>query len=77
MPDEIKNAPDNTTFNDTIERNGGVLPLVGIIGAIAAGITALSTAGGETANAILSAQKNKEDERHHKELESIARGEGI
>ena len=66
MPDEIKNALDNTTFHDTIERNGGILPILPLIVAIAAGITALSAAGVAAANAILSAQKNNQDERPHK-----------
>ena len=36
LPDEIRNAPDYTTFRDTIERNVKIIPLLLLIGAIAA-----------------------------------------
>ena len=55
LPEKIINAPDNTTFTDTIERNGGIIPLFPLIGAIAAGITVLASAGGATASAVISA----------------------
>ena len=69
LPDEIRNATDNSTFNDTIERNGGIIPLIFLIGAIAAGISALASAGGATASAIISAKNAAEEERHHRKLE--------
>ena len=34
LPDKIKNAPDNSTFTVTIERNGGIIPLLPLIGAL-------------------------------------------
>ena len=77
LPDEIRNAPDNTTFTDTIERNGGIIPLLSLIGAIAAGITALASAGGATASAVISAKNSAEQERHNRELEAAARGNGL
>ena len=77
LPDEIKNAPDNTTFTDTIVRNGGILPLLPLIGAIAAGITALASAGGATASAVISAKNSAQQERHNRELEAAARGNGL
>lgn len=77
LPDEIKSAPNGTVFNNTIERNGGIIPIIPIIAAIAAGISALASAGGATATAVLAAKKNSEDERHHRELEAAARGNGI
>ena len=74
LPDEIRNASDNTTFTDTIERNGGILPLLHLIGAIAAGITALASAGEATASAVISAKNSTEQKRHNRELEAAARG---
>ena len=60
LPDVIKNAPDNKTFTDTIVRNGGILPLLPLIREIAAGITALASAGGATASAVISAKNSAE-----------------
>ena len=77
LPDEIRNAPDNTTFTDTIERNGGIILLLPLIGAIAAGITALASAGGATASSVISAKNSVEQERHNRELEAAARGNGL
>ena len=77
LPDEIRNAPNNTTFTNTIERNGGIIPLLPLIGAIAAGITALASAGRATASAVISAKNSTEQERHNRELEAAARGNGL
>ena len=77
LPDEIRHAPDNTTFTDTIERNGGKIPILPLIGAIAGGLTALAAVGGTTASAIIGANSLAEDVRHHRQLEDIARGNGI
>ena len=77
LPNEIQQAADNTTFINTIERNGGLLPIIPLIGAIAMGISALASAGGATASAIISAKNFAEQERHNKQLEDIARGNGI
>ena len=77
LPNEIQQATNNTTFTNTIERNGGLLPIIPLIGAIAAGISALASAGGATASAIISAKNSAEQERHNKQLEDIARGNGI
>ena len=74
---EIRNAFDNTTFTDTIERNGGIIPFLPLIGAIAAGITALASAGGATASAVISAKNSAKQERHNRELEAAARGNGL
>ena len=45
--------------------------------AVTAGISALASAGGETASAIISAKNSAEDEKHHRELESIAHRNSI
>ena len=72
LPDEIRNSVDGSTFTNTIERNGGILPIIPLIMAVTAGISALASAGGATASAIISAKNSAEDERHHRELEKIA-----
>ena len=78
LPPELKDAEDNKTFVDNIEtKTGGIIPILPVIAAIAAGITALSTAGGVAANTIISAKNSAETERHNKELEHIARGNGL
>ena len=40
--------------------------------AVTAGISALASAGGATASAIISAKNSAENERNHRELEKIA-----
>ena len=77
LPDEIQHAADNTTFSETIERNGRIIPLIPLIGAIAARISALASAEEATASAIISAKNSAEDERDQKAVEQIARGNGI
>ena len=77
LPNKIQQVADNTTFNNTIERNGGFITLIPLIGAIAAGISALASAGKATASAIISAKNAAEQERHNNQLEDIARGNGI
>ena len=74
LPDEIKQAPDNTTFTDTIERNGGIIPLLPLIGAIAAGVNALTSVADTTSSIVLATRKANEEERHHRQLEDIAKG---
>ena len=44
LPNEIQQAADNTTFNNTVELNGGIILLIPLIGAIAAGFSALASA---------------------------------
>ena len=77
LPDEIKNSFDGSTFTNTIERNGGIIPIIPLIAAIAAGVSALASAWSATASAIISAKNSAEDERHHKQLEQISRGNSI
>ena len=72
LPKEIRESEDGSIFTNTIERNGGIIPLIHLIGDIAAGISALASAGGATASAIISAMNSAEEERHHRELEKNA-----
>ena len=72
LPDETKNSVDDSTFTNTIERNNAILPIIPLIMAVTAGISALASAGKATASAIISAKNSAEDERHHRELEKIA-----
>ena len=71
---EIRNAPDNTTYTDTIERNGGIISLLSLIGANAAEITALASAGGATASDVIRAKYSAEQERHNREIKNLAKG---
>ena len=77
LPDEIKNSPNNSTFKDTILRNGKALPLLALISLVIAGISALTSVAGNTASVVLDNKQVNEDERHHKQLEEVARGNGI
>lgn len=77
LPKEILQAPVGSKFVNEITREGGVLPILGIIAAIAAGVTALATAGGTVASNVIASNKNAEDERHHRELDNIAKGSGL
>ena len=74
--DEIKNSVDGWTFTNIIERNGGFLSIIPLIAAVAAEISALASAGGVTACAIISAKNSAEETRHHYELENIAKNSG-
>ena len=78
LPPELKDAEDNKTFVGNIEtKSGGIIPILQVIAAIAAGITALSKAGEVVSNTIFSAKNSAETQRHNKELENIARGNGL
>ena len=72
LPDEIKNSVDGSIVTNTIERNGGILPIIPLIMAVTAGISALASAGGATASAIINAKNSAEEERNHRDLEKIA-----
>lgn len=73
LPPEALAAPAGTTFDNALERDGGVLPLLPLLGAIAAGVSALAGVGSTTANVVLNAKKHAEEERHNREIEKIAR----
>ena len=68
LQNEIKISVEGSTFTNTIERNGGILPIIPLIAAVAAGISVIASAGGATANAIISAKNSAEEKRHHREL---------
>ena len=73
LPDEIINLSDNSEVTNNIEKEGGIFPLLAEIPAIAAGISALGSIGGFTANAIIGAKKAAEDKRHNEQMEQIAK----
>ena len=77
LPNEVKNAPDNTTFTDNIIKEGKALPLLALIPAIIAGITALTSVAGTTASVVLENKQANETERHNKAIEQIAQGGAI
>ena len=78
LPDEIKNSPDNSTFNDVIIRDWKALPLLASIPLVIAGIAALTSVAGTTASVVLANKQANETERHNKQIEIIAsQGNGI
>ena len=77
LPDEIKNSLENSTFYDVIIRDGKALPLLALIPLVVAGISALTSVAGTTASVMLANKQANEDEKHHREIESIARGNSI
>ena len=58
LPDEIKNSPAGSKFVDNFVRDGGIIPLPIIIGAILAGITAVTGVAGTVASNVIQAKKN-------------------
>ena len=53
LPDEVLNSSDNSTFNDVIIRNGKAIPLLALVPLVIAGISALTSAAGNTASVVL------------------------
>ena len=77
LPEEIIKMQIGSRITNNIERNGGILPIIPLIGAIAAGISALTGAAGVTANAVLKSKENAEQARHNRVLEEAVKGSGI
>ena len=76
LPDEIKNAPDNSTFNNDIIRDKKALSLLASIPLVVADIWPLTSVAGTTASVVLANKQANETERHNKQIEQIA-GSGI
>ena len=68
LPDEIKQAADNTTFTDNIIKEGKALPLLTLIPAIFAGISSLSSVGQESP---IPRAGNKQTETHGGTITSL------
>jgi len=76
LPPEIINGEPDKKYT-SIERNGGIFPLIPLIKAITIGIAALAGAGA-TANTVVSGiNERNETQRHNRELEAAARGGSI
>ena len=73
LPYEIKNAPDNTTFTNIINKNSGIISLLRLIVAIAVEITEVISFGKATANAFSSAKNLSEQNIHNRKLEAAAK----
>ena len=69
---EIKNL-DNGDEYGLDSNNGGLLPLLPLLGAIFSGIAAASTATGAIANTVISNKRADEEKRHNEERERIMR----
>ena len=50
LPDEIRDSEDGSTFTNTIVRNDKIPPIIPLFGAIAIGISTLSSTNSITAN---------------------------
>ena len=77
LPKEIPESEDGSTFNNNVAIEGAAILLLALIPIVIAGISALSSVAGTTASVVLANKQANEDEKHHRELESIARGNGI
>ena len=74
LSQEVLDIPIGTTVDNNITtKEGGILPLIPLIGAIAAGISALTGVAGTVASTVLNSKKNDEEQRHHREMESITK----
>ena len=69
---EIKNSPENSTFNNDIIRDGKALPLLALIPLVIPGISAITSAAGTAASVVLANKQANETERHNKQSEQIA-----
>ena len=65
LPYKIRNAPNITSFIDTLKRNAIIILILPFIGAIAAIIRTIKFASGTTALVELDNSQTLEDERHH------------
>ena len=74
---EIRESEDGSTFNNNVTIEGAAIPLLALIPLVISGISALASAAGTTASVVLANKQANEDEKHNRELESIARGNGI
>jgi hypothetical protein len=72
LPNEILEMPENSEVVNKIEKEGKFLPLIPLLGAIFAGVSALTGIGGLTASTVISAKKAAEDKRHNEQMEQIA-----
>ena len=79
LPADLKNSEVGTSVSkeNYESKHGGILPLAALLPLIFGGIGAASAVAGTTAGAVIEKQKADETARHNKELESIARGNGI
>ena len=83
LPDEIKNSDVGSKFVDdgkavssgaeNYTRDGGIIPIIPLIGAILAGVTALSSVAGTVASNVIQAKRNNAEI----EIQSKAIGEGV
>jgi hypothetical protein len=72
LPDDIRNIEIGKEVTNNIVKEGKLLPLIPLLGAIFAGVSALTGIGGLTASTVISAKKAAEDKRHNEQIEQIA-----
>ena len=77
LPKEIRESEDGSNFNKNVIIEGTAIPLLALIPLVISGILALASAAGTTASVVLANKQANEDAKHHRKLESIARGNSI
>jgi hypothetical protein len=79
LPQDIINIPENLERN-SFETAGGIIPLLALIPAIAAGISAITGVAGTVASSVINSKKANEERRHNEQMEQITKdalGKGI
>ena len=73
LPKEHRDKIKELEADDDYKFEGGLLPLLPLLGAIFSGIAAASTATGAIANTVISNKRADEEKRHNEEREKIMR----
>ena len=78
---EILNVKESISGHQLKDSEGGILPLLPLLGAIFGGITAAGSTATAVAVPVLNKQKAdaeiEEQRRHNTEMEKLARGDGL
>jgi hypothetical protein len=78
LPKSMIDSNDYSIFKDyKDQKTGGIIPLLPLLGPIFAGVTEASGVAGTVANSVIQSKKNEELARHNKEVDRVARGEGL
>ena len=73
LPKEHRDKIKELEADDDYKFEGGLLPLLPLLGAIFSGIAAASTATGAIANTVISKKSADEEKRHNEAREKILR----
>jgi hypothetical protein len=75
FPKDVRKALQKLEPEESYE--GGILPLLPLLGLIAAGVTAASGVAGTVANTVIQSKKAEEEKRHNEEIEKAVKGQGL